>query len=83
MFWFLHLERLLCQFIVVEQRRVLLKGLSHRQDMGVRVALTVNSRYKVLKGTAVKRESSGPLSLLVLLNGLQDELLLKRGNWHY
>lgn len=63
----------------------LLKSLSHRQDMRVVVALTVNSRDKVLKGTAVKRQSSGPLPLLVLLNGLQHQLFLKRGNqnWHH
>lgn len=52
--------------------------------MRVDVGLTVNSRDKVFKSTAVKRKSSGPLPLLVLLNSLQDQLLLKRGNrkWH-
>lgn len=43
------------------------------------VALTVNSGHKVLQGTAVEGESSGALALLVLLNGLQHHLLLKRG----
>lgn len=57
-----------------------MKGLSHRQDMRVVVALTMNSGDKVLKGAAVKTERSGPLPLLVLLNGLQDQLFLKRGN---
>lgn len=57
-----------------------MKGLSHRQDMRVVAGLTVNGRDKVLKGTTVKTESSGPLPLLVLLNGLQDQLFLKRGN---
>lgn len=51
------------------------------------VALTVNSRDEVLQGAAVKRESSGPLSLLVLLDGLQDQLFLKseagNRNWHH
>lgn len=45
--------------------------------MRVVVALTVNSGDKVLQGTAVQRESSRPLPLLVLLNGLQDELFLE------
>lgn len=54
-----------------------MRGFSHRQDMSVVVALTVNSGDKVLKGTAVKGESSGPLPFLVLLNGLQDKLFLK------
>lgn len=47
--------------------------------MRVLVALTVNSRHKVLKGTAVERERSRALALLVLLNGLQHHLLLKEG----
>lgn len=53
--------------------------------MRVVVALTVNSGDKVLKGTAVQRESSGPFPFLVLLNGLHDQLFLERENrkWHH
>lgn len=53
--------------------------------MRVVVALTVNGGDKVLKGTAVKRQSGGPLPFLVLLNGLQDQRFLIRGNrnWHH
>lgn len=47
--------------------------------MRVLVALTVNSRHKVLEGPAVERESGRALALLVLLNGLQHHLLLKEG----
>lgn len=57
--------------------------LSHSQDMRVLVSLTVNSWDKLLKGTAVERQGGGPLSHLVLLNSLQDELLLKRENRHH
>lgn len=60
-------------------------GQTGRQDMSVVVALTVDSGDEVLKGTAVKGESGGPLPVLVLLNGLQDQLFLKgdeNGNWH-
>lgn len=41
------------------------------------VALTVNSGDKVLEGAAVKGESGRPLPLMVLLNGLEDQLFLK------
>lgn len=63
----------------------LLKGLSHRQNKRLDVDLTVNGRDKVLKSTAVQRQSMRPLPLLVLLNSLQDQLFLMRENknWHY
>lgn len=51
--------------------------------MRVLVSLTVNSWDKMLKGTAVERQGGGPLSHLVLLNCLQDELLLKREKRHH
>lgn len=73
------LEGLRCHFIVVKQRRCIGEGL-RPQDMRVLVALTVDSWYKMLKGTAVQRQGCGPFPLLVLLNGLNDEVLLKRGN---
>lgn len=77
-----HLVSLSCWFIVVEQRQRIVEGLKP-QDMRVNVVLTVNSRDKVLKGTAVQRQSSRPLPLLVLLNSLQDQLFLKRGNTNW
>lgn len=83
MFWFYFLSIHFARLLLSNKGGVLLKGLSQRQDMRVLVALTVNGGDKVLKGTAVQRESSGPLTLLVLLNGLQHNLLLKGGNWHH
>lgn len=80
--------RLLCLLYCAETKGgALLRGFGQtgRQDMSVVAALTVNSGDKVLKGTAVKGESGGPLPFLVLLNGLQDQLFLKgdeNGNWH-
>lgn len=78
MFWFYFSSIHFARLLLWNKGGVLLKDLSQRQDMRVLVALTVNGRDKVLKGTAVQRESSGPLALLVLLNSLQHDLLLKR-----
>lgn len=83
MFWFYFSSIHFARLLLWNKGGVLLKGLSQRQDMRVLVALTVNGGDKVLKGTAVQRESSGPLTLLVLLNGLQHDLLLKGGHWHH
>lgn len=83
MFWFYFSSIYFARLLLWNKGGVLLKGLSQRQDMRVLVALTVNSGDKVLKGTAVQRECSGPLALLVLLNGLQHNLLLKGENWHH
>jgi len=72
---------MLCHFFFAVKRKAdaLLKGGSHGQDMRVAVAvLTVNRGDKVLKGAAVKRQSGGPLPLMVLLDGLQDQRFLKK-----